>query len=404
MSNPSAKRQAVGVSGTSPSPSHVCSQQESRTLPRHSHSASLGSRIKSTLRRVGTVSTSSPTTRLSSRNNTGSSNSSAEIHSESPPYPSSPRSTSKHRHLPFSLSRFPRSSSSFASLLSLHTSTSTSVSNITTGTAASIAPDAEISHYSPKTNSEIPSFSQTERPTFYLSPADSSTTTTTKTTQPLTLNTTLPSTTGVASSPYPPIPASPPRSPTESIDFIKRHSHHNSLSSRLQSAFHSRSSSIESTSKLSEATHKKHHSESLPSKSRTSSIASFSSSCSSFSGSTTSKYTATQCPPSPRAPVKETSHISFSTHPVTGREHLNTYEIIKEIGRGNHGIVNLGCNLETNELVVSIDLLVIVFFFCTFSNFFYIRLLRQLTKQVGQNWVSKQALHTKRRYGGKSPL
>lgn len=393
MSNPSAKRQVVGVSGTSPSPSHVCSQQESRALPRHSHSASLGSRIKSTLRRVGTVSTSSPTTRLSSRNNTSSSNSSTEIHSESPTYPPSPRSTSKHRHLPFSLSRFPRSSSSFASLLSLHNSTSTSVSNITAGTPASIAPDEQFSHYPPKTNSEIQNFSQTERPTFYLSPAEPSSTKT-----QLTLNTTLPLTTVVASSSY--ASASPPRSPTESIEFIKKHSHHNSLSSRLQSAFHSRSSSIESTRKLSGVPHKKHQSESLPSKSRTSSIASLSSSCSSFSGSTTSKYTTTQCPPSPRVPVKETSHISFSTHPVTGRDHLNTYEIIKEIGRGNHGIVNLGRNLETNELVVST-----VFFFVPFSFLTcYTRLLRRLIKQVGQNWVSNQAPHTRRRYDGKSPL
>ncbi|CAN6642209.1 hypothetical protein TRVA0_019S00782 [Trichomonascus vanleenenianus] len=62
-------------------------------------------------------------------------------------------------------------------------------------------------------------------------------------------------------------------------------------------------------------------------------------------------------PPSPigaslsQTSVKETHHISIDYDPVSGRKMLNTYEIIRELGRGQHGKVKLGRNLETGEYV-----------------------------------------------------
>lgn len=49
--------------------------------------------------------------------------------------------------------------------------------------------------------------------------------------------------------------------------------------------------------------------------------------------------------------VKETHHINIDYDPVSGRKTLNTYEIIKELGRGQHGKVKLGRDLETGEYV-----------------------------------------------------
>jgi hypothetical protein len=51
--------------------------------------------------------------------------------------------------------------------------------------------------------------------------------------------------------------------------------------------------------------------------------------------------------------VKETHHISIDYDPVSGRKQLNTYEIIKELGRGQHGKVKLAKDMETGEFVVS---------------------------------------------------
>lgn len=53
--------------------------------------------------------------------------------------------------------------------------------------------------------------------------------------------------------------------------------------------------------------------------------------------------------------VKETNHINIDVNPVSGRKLLNTYEIIKEIGRGQHGKVKLALNSESGELVVSLS-------------------------------------------------
>ncbi|ANB15753.1 serine/threonine protein kinase SAK1 [Sugiyamaella lignohabitans] len=50
-------------------------------------------------------------------------------------------------------------------------------------------------------------------------------------------------------------------------------------------------------------------------------------------------------------PVKETHHISIDYDPVSGRKKLNTYEIIRELGRGQHGKVKLGKKIETGEYV-----------------------------------------------------
>ncbi|KAA8902506.1 hypothetical protein TRICI_005867 [Trichomonascus ciferrii] len=51
------------------------------------------------------------------------------------------------------------------------------------------------------------------------------------------------------------------------------------------------------------------------------------------------------------ASVKETHHINIDYDPVSGRKTLNTYEIIRELGRGQHGKVKLGRDLETGEYV-----------------------------------------------------
>jgi len=40
--------------------------------------------------------------------------------------------------------------------------------------------------------------------------------------------------------------------------------------------------------------------------------------------------------------------------PVTGNKRVNKYMLIKEVGRGVHGKVKLGRDMETGELVVSI--------------------------------------------------
>lgn len=63
------------------------------------------------------------------------------------------------------------------------------------------------------------------------------------------------------------------------------------------------------------------------------------------------------CPSSPnpaRAAVKETHHVNIEVHPVSGRKVLNTYEVIRQIGRGQHGKVKLARSTESGDLVVSI--------------------------------------------------
>ncbi|KAI3403154.2 hypothetical protein KGF56_004043 [Candida oxycetoniae] len=50
-------------------------------------------------------------------------------------------------------------------------------------------------------------------------------------------------------------------------------------------------------------------------------------------------------------PVKETTRVLLEYDPITRRKVLNTYEILKEIGRGEHGKVKLAKDLINNELV-----------------------------------------------------
>lgn len=49
--------------------------------------------------------------------------------------------------------------------------------------------------------------------------------------------------------------------------------------------------------------------------------------------------------------VKETNRVHLEYDPVNKRKILNTYEILREIGRGEHGKVKLAKDLEHNELV-----------------------------------------------------
>ena len=51
------------------------------------------------------------------------------------------------------------------------------------------------------------------------------------------------------------------------------------------------------------------------------------------------------------SPVKETKRVLLEYDPITRRKVLNTYEILKEIGRGEHGKVKLAKDLINNELV-----------------------------------------------------
>lgn len=49
--------------------------------------------------------------------------------------------------------------------------------------------------------------------------------------------------------------------------------------------------------------------------------------------------------------VKETNRVFLEYDPISKRKVLNTYEILREIGRGEHGKVKLARDLESNELV-----------------------------------------------------
>ena len=51
------------------------------------------------------------------------------------------------------------------------------------------------------------------------------------------------------------------------------------------------------------------------------------------------------------SPVKETKHVFLEYDPMTRRKVLNTYEILREIGKGEHGKVKLARDLINNELV-----------------------------------------------------
>ncbi|ODQ83070.1 hypothetical protein BABINDRAFT_164780 [Babjeviella inositovora NRRL Y-12698] len=53
----------------------------------------------------------------------------------------------------------------------------------------------------------------------------------------------------------------------------------------------------------------------------------------------------------PKPPVKETKHVSLEYDPISKRKVLNTYEIIRELGRGQHGKVKLAKDLVANEFV-----------------------------------------------------
>ncbi|KAK6358900.1 hypothetical protein TWF696_000079 [Orbilia brochopaga] len=55
--------------------------------------------------------------------------------------------------------------------------------------------------------------------------------------------------------------------------------------------------------------------------------------------------------PTHRQAVKETHMLDVEFDPISGRKCINSYEIINEIGRGVHGKVKLGRNLETDEFV-----------------------------------------------------
>lgn len=52
-----------------------------------------------------------------------------------------------------------------------------------------------------------------------------------------------------------------------------------------------------------------------------------------------------------RQPVKETHLLDIDFDPISGRKSINHYEIIDEIGRGVHGKVKLGRNLDVGEYV-----------------------------------------------------
>jgi hypothetical protein len=71
------------------------------------------------------------------------------------------------------------------------------------------------------------------------------------------------------------------------------------------------------------------------------------------------------CPPpspSPLASPLDQSDV-VETHQLrkmrddTGRKYINQYEVGKEIGRGMHGKVRVGHNVQTGEIVVSLALL-----------------------------------------------
>ncbi|KAL7271449.1 hypothetical protein RUND412_005793 [Rhizina undulata] len=53
----------------------------------------------------------------------------------------------------------------------------------------------------------------------------------------------------------------------------------------------------------------------------------------------------------PEKPVRETHSLDLAFDPVSGRKHVNHYSIIEEIGRGVHGKVKLGADLEHGGLV-----------------------------------------------------
>lgn len=71
------------------------------------------------------------------------------------------------------------------------------------------------------------------------------------------------------------------------------------------------------------------------------------------SATTSSSTPTTSCPGSPVSgqSVKETHHISIDYDPISGRKMVNTYEIIKRLGRGQHGKVKLAKSVETGEFV-----------------------------------------------------
>lgn len=50
-----------------------------------------------------------------------------------------------------------------------------------------------------------------------------------------------------------------------------------------------------------------------------------------------------------------TNTINKDYDPATGNKVINNYMIIKEIGRGVHGKVKLAEDMETGELVVSLE-------------------------------------------------
>lgn len=82
-------------------------------------------------------------------------------------------------------------------------------------------------------------------------------------------------------------------------------------------------------------------------------------------------------------PVKETKHVYIEFNPVSGRKTLNTYEFIKEIGRGQHGKVKLALNTESGELVVRLYLF--LFYFMVIFNFVFITNILKAIKIVERN-------------------
>jgi hypothetical protein len=56
----------------------------------------------------------------------------------------------------------------------------------------------------------------------------------------------------------------------------------------------------------------------------------------------------------PSIEVKETNTVYKDYDPNTGNKMINKYMLVRELGRGVHGKVKLGKDMETGELFVSI--------------------------------------------------
>lgn len=282
--------------------------------------------------------------------------------------PSSPTSPRSKHHRPLSLSRLSLASASLSSILSHHHhSPGTGTTN--TPTLASTTASSSFSSSS-STTGLSPSYSSASSP--------SSGHTLSTPTPPSHLHDPLVSRQG-SSKQSDTSDKHQQQQPAPSA--LSSHHHQSSFSSRLHSAFHTRSSSSSTstppvtlpssqcTSNTSSPTtplppalvHTLMSEKLLPNQPSRPPSSSHSSSTSSSQSQIAQAIASPKCPTSPRAPVKETHHVNIDVHPVTGRRLLNTYEVIKQIGRGQHGKVKLAQNSETGELVVRIKTWLIPF-------------------------------------------